>query len=207
MKGKFVTVEGGERVGKSTYIGMLREYLEERGLLESYVFTREPGGGEIAERIRGIILDKSYFGKISYRTEALLYAAARCQHIDGVILPALNAGKNVICDRYIHSSFAYQGYARKLGAEYVTAINGYAVENCMPDAVIFIDLPPEKAYWREGGSEDRMENEKAEFHRAVYEGFKELQKSADNFFTVTPKDKNETFGKILNLLKDTGFFL
>jgi dTMP kinase len=205
MRGKFIALEGGERVGKSTYVKMLNNYLTENGGIERCVFTREPGGDEISERIREIILDRDYFGKISPHTEALLYAAARCRHIDAVILPALNAGKNVVCDRYIHSSFAYQGCARGLGYEFIGEINAYAVKNCMPDAVIFIDLPPEKAYER-GGTADRMESEKIEFHKAVYKGFTDMRDREKNFFSITPKDKDETFREILDKLKEIGFF-
>ncbi|MDR2090043.1 MAG: dTMP kinase [Clostridiales bacterium] len=205
MKGKFIVFEGGERVGKSTCLSMLRAYAAENPSAKPCVFTREPGGGEIAERIREIILDGDYLGKISYHTEALLYAAARCQHIDETILPALNAGKNVVCDRYIHSSFAYQGFARGLGYDYIREINSYAVKNCMPDAVIFFDLPPDAAFSR-GGETDRMENEKKEFHRAVYEGFEELKKREKNFFPIVPKGIEETFFEVLVKLKGIGFF-
>ncbi|MDR3263461.1 MAG: dTMP kinase [Clostridiales bacterium] len=203
MKGKFITLEGAERVGKSTYVKMLKDYLTLDGRF--YTFTREPGGDAISERIREIILDKDYLGKMSYHSEALLYAAARCQHIDSVILPALNGGKNVVCDRYIHSSYAYQGYARGLGCDYIRNINRYAVDNCMPDAVIFIDLSPDKAYQRDTDNDDRLENEKLEFHRAVYNGFKELEKTEKNFYSIVPGSREETFGQILSLLKDIKF--
>jgi dTMP kinase len=206
MRGKFIAIEGGERVGKSTYLKMLKDYLTENGGAERCVFTREPGGDEISEKIREIILDGKYFGKISPHTEALLYAAARCRHIDAVILPALNAGKNVVCDRYIHSSFAYQGFARGLGYEFIREINAYAVKNCMPDAVIFIDLSPENAYER-GGAADRMEKEKIEFHKAVYKSFTDLKKTEKNFFAIVPKGKDETFLEILEKLKKVGFFI
>jgi dTMP kinase len=205
MKGKFVAIEGGERVGKSTYVKMLKDYLTENGGVERCVFTREPGGDEISERIREIILEREYFGKISPHTEALLYAAARCRHIDAVILPALNDGKNVVCDRYIHSSFAYQGYARGLGYEFIREINAYAVKNCMPDAVIFLDLDPANAYARDGAA-DRMESEKIEFHKAVYKGFTDMKDREKNFFSIVPKSKDETFFEILNKLKEIGFF-
>ncbi|MDR1905310.1 MAG: dTMP kinase [Clostridiales bacterium] len=200
MKGKFITFEGCERVGKSTYVNMLREYLLTAGKADNFIFTREPGGGIISERIREVILDKAYLGKMSYHTEALLYAAARCQHIDDVIMPALTSGKNVVCDRYIHSSYAYQAYARSLGIDFVKSINDYAEKYCMPDAVIFIDLSPDKAYERETNADDRMENENSEFHAKVYEGFKELSKTKKSFIRIIPKSKEETFSTILKAI-------
>ena len=202
-RGKFISFEGGERVGKSTYLNMLEEYLARIGRRPEFVFSREPGGSPIAERIRELLLDKRYFGEMSAHAEAALYAAARCQHIDDVILPTLNSGKSVVCDRYIHSSYAYQAYARGLGFEYVRAVNGYAVKRCMPDAVVFIDLSPDRAYFRKGS--DRLESESGAFHRSVYEGFKSLEKTEKNFFPVVPSgSKEETFEKIIEILKNAG---
>ena len=120
MKGKFITFEGCEGSGKSTQLSMFREYLEKRNI--DYVFTREPGGTEISEKIRTIILDAENV-KMTDECEALLYASARAQLIKEKILPALNEGKLVLCDRYIDSSFAYQAYARGLGVNYIKNIN------------------------------------------------------------------------------------
>ena len=137
MKGKFVTFEGCEGVGKSRQIKLLEEYLKNNGV--NYSLTREPGGTEISEQIRKIILD----GKNSVMTdecEALLYAAARAQLIKEEIAPRLARGELVFCDRYIDSSLAYQGKARGLGYEFVKEINSFAVNNFMPDVTVFLNL-------------------------------------------------------------------
>ncbi|MBO5773985.1 MAG: dTMP kinase, partial [Clostridia bacterium] len=143
MKGKFVTVEGCEGVGKSTQLRLLKEYFEREGI--PAVFTREPGGTPIAERIREILLDKKL--AVSPRIEAELFAVARMEHINNLIKPALEQGKVVISDRYIDSSLAYQGVARELGIDNVYEINAYARDNCMPELTIFIDMDPANS-WR-----------------------------------------------------------
>ena len=169
MKG-FVTIEGCEGVGKTTQIKLLKEYLEKRGV--NAVFTREPGGSIISEQIRKIILD----GRNKEMTdvcEALLYSAARNQHLRDVVIPALEAGKTVFCDRYTDSTFAYQGCARGLGEEYVTTLNRLAVGEYMPELTIFLDLDPVSAFRRKGGPDkkDRLETQGDEFFRAVYKGY------------------------------------
>ena len=202
MKGKFITFEGCEGVGKSTQLKFLKEYLEKTG--QDAIFTREPGGTPLAERIRELILTCD----MNAECEALLFAAARCDHIDNRILPALNEGKIVICDRYIDSSIAYQGYGRGLGYDKVREINSYAVKNCLPDAVIFIDMNPLESWRRKKGKvveNDRMEREKDEFHLKVYKGFKEIEKKQNNFLAIIPEeDKNATSEKIIAALKNKG---
>ena len=175
-KGLFITFEGVDGCGKSTQMRFLAEYLiEEKGM--DVVLTREPGGCSVAEQIREILLDKQNSEMNGY-TEALLYAAARVQHIDEVILPAVRAGKIVLCDRYLDSSIAYQGYARGIGIERVLQMNRYAVENCMPDWTIFMDYHPKKAFSRMNPAKerDRLELEDGAFFEKVYEGF---QKAAE----------------------------
>lgn len=202
MKGKFIVFEGCEGVGKSTQIRLLKEYLEKSG--QEAVFTREPGGTPFAEEVRNIILTS----EMGAESEALLFAAARCDHIDKLILPALNAGKIVICDRYVHSSLAYQAYARKLGRARVENINAYAMENCMPDGVIFIDMNPLESWRRQKGKtvlNDRMERESDEFHSEVYRGFCELGKSDETFINIVPDvDKALTSQKIIRALIERG---
>ena len=202
MKGKFIAFEGCEGVGKSTQLRFLKEYLEKTG--QDAVFTREPGGTPLAEKIRELILTC----EMPAETEALLFAAARADHIDNLILPALSEGKIVVCDRYLHSSVAYQGYARGLGEETVFSFNRYAVEKCMPDAVVFIDMNPLESWRRRKGhviENDRMEAEKDEFHLRVYEGFKYAEKNRDNFLPVIPEeDKRETGAKIVAALRQRG---
>ncbi|MDE5943256.1 MAG: dTMP kinase [Clostridia bacterium] len=202
MKGKFITFEGCEGSGKSTQIKLLAEYLDK--LNAPYIVTREPGGSEIAEKIRNLVLD----GKnknMSDSCEALLYAAAREQHLSDIVIPALNAGKMVICDRYVHSSLAYQGYARGLGEEYIRAINSRVISGYMPDITLFLDIAPEDAFRRKHGADknDRMEQQGLEFHRRVYEGYKHCLKSDKNFYAVDCRgNKEQTHANIINILKD-----
>lgn len=183
MKGKFITFEGCEGSGKSTQIALFKEYLESKGI--EYLFIREPGGTKISEKIRSIILDVNN-KEMSDSAEALLYASARAQLIDEKILPALNSGKLVICDRYIDSSFAYQAYARGLGMEFVESVNSYAVKNCMPDYTVFLDISPLDAFIRKGGADadDRLEQSGIEFHQRVYKGYKNLAEKFPERFIV-----------------------
>lgn len=205
MKGKFITFEGCEGVGKSRQIKLLQEYLEKNGV--RYYLTREPGGTSVSEKIREIILD----GKNTDMTdecEALLYAAARVQLLKEVVAPKLDSGELVICDRFVDSSMAYQGYARGLGAEFVEKINSYAIENFTPDYTLFLDLPPEKAFLRKGGADknDRLEITGMDFHNKVYKGYKELaEKNKDRFIVIDASgEKAETHAKIIAALKEKG---
>ena len=169
-RGIFFTFEGMDGCGKSTQIEFLKEYLEEKGL--PCLLTREPGGCPISEKIRALLLDVENC-EMGAHTEALLYGASRAQHIDQVILPALEAGKIVLCDRYLDSSLAYQGAGRGLGMEKVLEINQYAVRRCMPDVTFFFDVGAEDAKYRrrKREAEDRLEQEDDAFHCRVYEGF------------------------------------
>ena len=198
----FVTFEGCEGVGKSTQLNMLKEYLSATG--QEAVYVREPGSTRISEKIRSVILDPANT-EMTAETEALLYAAARAQLVSEVILPALSAGKTVICDRYVDSSAAYQGFARGLGIDFVRRINSYALANAMPDVTVFIDLRPSDAF-RSVRREDRLEREKAEFHDKVYEGYlAQASTSNGRFVMIKPeKDKNETHRKIIAALREKG---
>ena len=198
----FVTFEGCEGVGKSTQLNMLKEYLSATG--QEAVYVREPGSTRISEKIRSVILGPANT-EMTAETEALLYAAARAQLVSEVILPALSAGKTVICDRYVDSSAAYQGYARGLGIDFVRRINSYALANAMPDVTVFIDLRPSDAF-RSVRREDRLEREKAEFHDKVYEGYlAQASTSNGRFVMIKPeKDKNETHRKIIAALREKG---
>ena len=202
MKGKFIVFEGCEGVGKSTQLRLLKEYLEKTG--QKAVFTREPGGTPVGEKIRSLLLGE----EMSAESEALLFAAARCEHIDKVILPALERGELVVCERYVDSSIAYQAFGRKLGRKRVEEINAYAFASCMPDAVVFIDMNPLNSWRRQKGKiveNDRMEKESDGFHLAVYLGFKESASSTDRFISVIPdEDKLVTASLIVNALKAKG---
>lgn len=173
MKGKFITVEGTDGSGKSTQLKLLMDYLGTKDC--DVVFTREPGGTEISEKIRDVILDINN-KEMTDMTEALLYAAARAQHVQQKIIPAINEGKVVICDRFVDSSIAYQGAARGLGTDNIMQINSFALNGIMPDLTLFFDLPPEKGILRKKNEKelDRLESEKLDFHVNVYEGYKKL---------------------------------
>lgn len=205
MKGKFITLEGCEGVGKSTQVRLLKEYIEKSGI--DAIFTREPGGVPICEAVRGVILNKD-FTEMSPICEALLYAASRAQLVSEVIKPALDEGKLVFCDRYVDSSFAYQGYARNLGLDRIEAINAPAIDGAVPDITIFLDLPPEQAFSRKGGRDksDRMELETIQFHNTVYEGYKAVAKKyPDRVVCIKPLGtKFETHKLIVDVLKDRG---
>lgn len=198
----FVTFEGCEGVGKSTQLALLKDYLKKTG--QEAVYVREPGSTEISEKIRSIILDPENTA-MTAQTEALLYAAARAQLVAEVIRPALDAGKMVICDRYVDSSAAYQGYARGLGVGFVAEINSYALENAVPDVTVFIDLRP-SASFRSVSRDDRLEREEESFHDKVYEGYIAQSKASNGrFVMIKPeKDKLDTHRKILAALRERG---
>lgn len=171
-KGIFITVEGSDGSGKSTQIEFLKEYFSGKGI--DAIFTREPGGTPISEKIRAIILDNNN-SELDSMTETLLYAASRAQLVSQVIKPALERGKVVVCDRFVDSSLAYQQYARGLG-ESVSVINGYAISGCMPDVTFLLKVSPEVGLSRLTGSADRIESEAASFHQKVSEGYLALEK-------------------------------
>ena len=171
---KFITFEGGECSGKTTIIAHVCKKLEELNI--EYITTREPGGIRIAEDIRNIILDINNTDMTS-ECEALLYAASRMQHLSQRVIPAINDGKIVLCDRFLDSSIAYQGYARGLGIDKVLRANAFALDY-LPGLTIFIDVLPEVALKRLSGRDksDRLDLEAEDFHRRVYEGYQEVVK-------------------------------
>lgn len=171
-RGYFISFEGVDGSGKSTQITKLKEYFEKKGY--KVVLTREPGGTDIGEKIRRIILEPSN-GEMTYMTEALLYAASRAQHVEEVIKPAVESGKIVICDRFVDSSIAYQGYGRKLG-ECVEVINSYAIEKYIPDITFLMKVKPGVGSERiKDRKRDRIEMESEEFYLRVYNGYEELE--------------------------------
>lgn len=174
--GIFITFEGGEGSGKTTLIRLIKEHLESKNY--QVVSTREPGGSKIAEAIRNIILDVNN-PDMDYKTEALLYASSRRQHLVDVVIPALEKGCVVLCDRYIDSSLAYQGYARGLGIDAVYKINQYATEGILPKITFFIDVLPNVGLSRikdNNRDQNRLDKEKIKFHEAVYKGYKLVSK-------------------------------
>ncbi len=175
MTEKFITFEGGEGAGKTTVIQVLSEFLQEKKL--NFITTREPGGIKISESIRKIILDMNNT-EMDGRTEVLLYAAARRQHLVERVIPALATGKIVLCDRFLDSSLVYQGIARNIGLDEVLAINSFAIENCMPKLTFYYDIDPEKGLARISKNKDRefnrLDQENLDFHYKVREGYLKL---------------------------------
>lgn len=175
MDGHFITLEGGEGAGKTSVLHTLEEKLISKGY--DVLTTREPGGIEIAEQIREVILDPLNTA-MDARTEALLYAAARRQHLVEKVYPALENGKIVLCDRFIDSSLAYQGHARELGMDEVFTINEFAIQDCMPTLTLFFNIEPKKGLQRIMANKDREQNrldlEEIQFHESVYQGYQIL---------------------------------
>lgn len=168
----FITLEGPEGSGKTSAIKIVKETLEKEG--HQIVMTREPGGTPISEQIRNVILDKNNTA-MDYRTEALLYAASRRQHLVEKVWPSVREGKLVICDRYLDSSLAYQGFARGLGIEDILNVNMYATEGTFPNLTLLFDLPPAVGLARISANADREVNrldlEKITFHEKVRNGY------------------------------------
>ena len=207
-KGLFISLEGPDGSGKSTQISYLADFFREKEL--DAVFTREPGGTPIGEKLRAIILDKEN-KEMSDMTEALLYAASRAQHVNQLIKPALEQGRIVVCDRFIDSSIAYQGYGRNLG-DGVRVINELAIEGCMPDLTFFLDLDPEIGKSRiSRDEEDRLESEALAFHRSVYNGYRELaERYRERFITIdatgTKEEMRDAIESVLvKALEDRGY--
>lgn len=170
----FITFEGGECSGKTTIINTLCKVFEENRI--EYITTREPGGIRISEDIRKIILDVKNTD-MTPECEALLYAASRMQHLSQRVIPAVNAGKIVLCDRFLDSSLAYQGYARGLGMDNVLKANSFALDY-LPGLTIFIDVTPDVALKRLSNRDksDRLDLEAKDFHNKVYQGYQEVLK-------------------------------
>ena len=190
----FITFEGPDGSGKSTVIKAVYERLINDGY--SVILTREPGGTPIAEKIRDVIVDNSNTA-LDARTEALLYAASRMQHLSQKVLPALKDNKIVLCDRFLDSSLAYQGYARGLGMDSVLKANSFALDY-LPGLTIFIDVKPEVALKRLGqrNKSDRLDLEKKDFHQRVYEGYhKVLEMYPDRIFRI---DGNQSLEDVTN---------
>ncbi len=170
--GLFITIEGPEGSGKTTVAKMITERLKMEGY--PVVYTREPGGVEIAEKIRDIILDVNNT-KLDPRSEALLYAASRRQHLVEKVEPALAEGKIIICDRFIDSSLAYQGHARGLGIDEVFEMNMFAINKRLPDLTILLDIDPQEGLNRinknRSGELNRLDLENLSFHQKVHEGY------------------------------------
>ena len=187
----FITLEGPEGSGKTTAVEAAVKELQARGY--QIVRTREPGGTPIAEQIRNVILDKENT-KMDPRTEALLYAASRRQHLVEKVWPALKEGKIVICDRYLDSSLAYQGGARGLGIDNILNVNMFATENTFPDLTLLFDITPEEGLKRIAANASREVNrldlEKLDFHQKVRNTFLELAKRYPKRYVIIDASKS-----------------
>lgn len=188
--GIFITLEGPDGSGKTTVCKYLLKELTARGY--DVVYTREPGGIEISEQIRHVILDPKNTA-MDVKTEALLYAASRRQHLVEKVLPALAEGRIVLCDRFVDSSLAYQGIGRKIGFEEVLSINLFAIEGHFPDITLYLDLPAEIGIQRIAGRHflDRLDQEEIGFHNRVVEGYKEVIRRFGDRISVIDANRDE----------------
>ncbi|MEP6477056.1 MAG: dTMP kinase [Actinomycetota bacterium] len=184
--GLFIAFEGVEGAGKGTQVKLLEEHL--RSLGHEVLVTREPGGTDLGEHLRELLLDPMT-GNVEARTEALLFAASRSQHVAAVIRPALAAGKIVICDRYVDSSLAYQGWARGLGEQDVLTLNVWATQGLFPDMVLLLHVEPELGLLRSTEAPDRMELEGGDFHAKVADAFLKIAEEHPERFVVIDSDK------------------
>ena len=187
-RGLFLTLEGAEGVGKSTNISFITEYLEQRGI--EYVLTREPGGTQLAERIRDLLL-AVHEESMSELTELLLVFAARAQHLDKIIEPALATGKWVVCDRFTDATFAYQGAGRGLSMETIDQLQSMVQGDLRPDLTIILDLDPEIGMQRASnrGELDRFEREQQSFFRHVRQGYLDIAQAEPDRCTVIDASK------------------
>ncbi len=202
MKGLFITFEGGECSGKTTLIKKLVSYYENKGY--KVLTSREPGGTPIAEQIRNVILDNNNVA-MTGKCEALLYAASRIQHVEEKILPALDKGYIVLCDRFIDSSLAYQGYARNIGFDLILEANKFVLDY-LPDLTVLINIKPEIALKRMSNRPDkvnRLDAESFNFHKLVYEGYQEVLKRYPNRVKAVDGnlDEDSLFLETINLIK------
>lgn len=203
--GLFITIEGPEGSGKTTVAKKVVEQLETEGY--KVLYTREPGGVGIAEKIRDIILDVNNTN-LDPRSEALLYAASRRQHLVEKVLPALKEGYIVICDRFVDSSLAYQGHARKIGIDEIYDINTFAIDTHWPDITILLDIEPEIGLQRimknRQDEVNRLDLEGLNFHNLVHEGYQIIKEKYASRMTLV--DGNQTpevvFDSVYKLIKD-----
>ena len=209
MKGFFITFEGPDGSGKTTVATEVCARLKELGY--DVIHTREPGGIAISEDIRSIILDPKNT-MMDAKTEALLYAASRRQHLVEKVFPAVKEGKIVICERFLDSSLAYQGYGRQLGFDEVLSINLFAIDNTYPDMTIYLDVDEEIGLSRlaDRSFKDRLDQESVDFHHRVSEGYREVLRRFKDRITVIdaskPKEEviDASMKEILRLINDQG---
>lgn len=203
----WISFEGGEGCGKTSLMKILEKDFIEKNI--DTILTREPGGVLIAEKIRDIILDKKNI-QMDKITEALLYAASRRQHLVEKVLPALEKGKSVLMDRYVDSSIAYQGYARKIGIDKVRDINKFAIDGNYPDITFFIDLDPligMKRIEDNNREMNRLDLEKIDFHRDVRKAYHMIAKDSERIIIIDgDRSIDEVYKDIYNRIEERFFY-
>ena len=200
MKNNIISIEGGDGSGKSIMIEKIKTYFEEKKI--DYIITREPGGVKISERIRDIILDKENT-EMDSKTEALLFAAARRQHLVEKVIPEMKKGKIIVFDRYVDSSIVYQGYVREIGMDEVYQLNLFATEGFLPGLTLILDVDPKIGLKRISDNqreEDRLDLEGLLFHEKVREGYLLLAKKNQDRITIV--DANRTIDEVFEDIKD-----
>lgn len=208
-RGKLITFEGGEGAGKTTVMQAIADEYQAKGY--DILCTREPGGIKIAEQVRTILLDPDLAG-MDGRTEALLYAACRREHLIEKIIPAISQGMVVFCDRFVDSSLAYQGWARGIGLKEIEEINQFAIEHWMPDLTLFFDLDPEIGLHRIQQNEirefNRLDQEHISFHYKVYEGYREILKTSKPRMVAVNADQPlpQVMAEVRSVLEEKGVF-
>ncbi len=197
--GMFITFEGADGCGKTTQQMLAADYLESKGY--EVLITREPGAKGLGEDIRKILLD--YKGPVSERCESLLFLADRAQHVDNMILPAIENGQIVLCDRYTDSTVAYQGYGRQQNLERIKKLNDFATNLLKPDLTFVFDIDVETSMQRVGKEKDRMESEGKEFHNRVRNGYLKLAEEEPNRVKVldAAKSIDEIHEEVVNILE------
>lgn len=203
-KGLFITFEGADGSGKTTQLNLVKDFLEKEGY--DVVVTREPGALELGKKIRNILLH--YEGVVADRCEMFLFLADRAQHVDTFIKPSIQDGKVVLCDRYIDSTVAYQGYGREQDIQLLKDLNNIAVNSLKPDLTLLFDVSTETAQQRVGSEKDRLESSGLDFHRRVRNGYLELQKEEPNRIKLINANNSienvyeQTKNTIINLLRE-----
>jgi dTMP kinase len=194
-RGIFITFEGAEGSGKSTQIEMLRAYLEQKQ--KDVMILREPGGVAISEKIRAILLDVQH-SQMSDRCEMLLYMAARAQLVAEVLIPALSDGKIVLCDRYLDSTCAYQGYGNGIDLQAIQEVGAFATQSLQPDLTLVFDLPVQTGLDRIEGSKDRIEQRDLAYHQRVRDGYLALARQEPERIKIIPVEasKEEIHGQV-----------
>lgn len=188
MRGVFITFEGSEGSGKSTQIAFIENYLKGQG--RDVLLIREPGGVKISEAIRNLLLDVKN-KEMNNECEVLLYMAARAQLVGEVILPALESGKIVLCDRFLDSTFVYQGYGHGMDLDLIKGIGSFAAQGVVPDLTVLFDIETEQGLLRAGQNKDRIEQRSLEYHRRVRAGYLKLAKEDSERFRVVRVDRNK----------------